>query len=89
MPVKELGCGNGRIRQTTNRAPHDRLYLLSRGKSIHVGPSLNNMDKAGQVGIHDSAKDRAFFEAESTAAIPIASTGPLAALAKKLGGYSL
>jgi hypothetical protein len=33
---RELGCTDGQVRLTTNPRPHDRLVLLSGGKSIHV-----------------------------------------------------
>jgi hypothetical protein len=87
MFFEELGCANGRIRLTSNPDAHDRLLLLSSDKSIHVGPSWNNMSKSGQISLHsDAHENRAFFETEWAAGSPITSTEPFVALAKKLSG---
>jgi hypothetical protein len=70
--LRELGCPQGAIRKVANpRTAHRRFLLLSGGKSLILGMSLNDIDKDEAAHLEADAEDRPFFDDEWGKATPI------------------
>lgn len=69
--LREVGANAGELRLVGTSGEHRRFLLLSRGKSLILGPSLNSLDKNEAVSIETDTEDAAFFESSWLAAIPL------------------
>ncbi len=67
----ELGASSGEVRKTSSPRPHRRFMLLSRGRSLIMGMSLNDLNKNEAAHTETDVLDKAFFEAEWAASQPL------------------
>jgi hypothetical protein len=71
--LRELGCPQAEIRQTSSKGHEGRFLLLSGGRTVRLGMSLNRFDTndAAHVDVEGDREDRALFESEWARAQPV------------------
>jgi hypothetical protein len=69
--AKQLGI-NAEGRYLPREDEHRRFILLSGGRSLILGPSINSIHKNEAVSVEDDLEDRPFFDARWDVATPLA-----------------
>jgi hypothetical protein len=69
--LSEVGATAGELRLMGASGEHRRFLLLSGGKTLILGPSLNSLDKNEAISIETDTEDAAFFESSWLASVPL------------------